>query len=202
MSISRNDPTKPRYSKGGRGDDKSSPLTVSHAALLDDGSDQRFRQLVYDLLTLSVRMNVVREHLARRMNISGPQYSVLIAIAQLQGANGVGGRALAKMLHVSTAFIATETGKLAQSGLVAKLPNPEDRRGVLISLTRAGKLLIDRNRGEIRAANDQFFGSLSRSAFEAMSSASATLVRSSAKIMSRLIMLEHDASIRRSEAAE
>ena len=38
-------------------------LTVSRAALLDDGSDRRFRQLVYDLLTIAVRMEAVREHL-------------------------------------------------------------------------------------------------------------------------------------------
>jgi len=65
------------------------PLTVSRPSLLEDGSDRRFRQLIYDLLTISVRMEAVREHLARRMGISAPQYSVLVAIAQLQCETGV-----------------------------------------------------------------------------------------------------------------
>ena len=68
----------------------------SHAALLDRGSDKRFRQLVYDLLTLSVRMEMVREHLGRQMGITGPQYCVLVAVAHLQGEAGVSVGALAK----------------------------------------------------------------------------------------------------------
>ena len=65
------------------------PATVSRPALLENGSDDRFRQLVYDLLTVSVRMEAAREHLARRLGVSGPQYSILMAIARLQGPHGV-----------------------------------------------------------------------------------------------------------------
>lgn len=179
----------------------SLPPTISRAALLENGTDQQFRQLVYDLFTIAARMNSVREHLARRMGITGPQYSVLIAVAQLQGRRGVSVGALAKVLHVSSAFIATETGKLAQSGLITKHPNPKDRRGVLLNLTRASRSLIERSSPEIRAVNDLFFGSLSRSAFEAMSPATAALVRSSRKVMSQLNMMD-EASEAVREAAE
>jgi DNA-binding MarR family transcriptional regulator len=197
---------KAKAGKGKKGGEPSSPdlslSTVSHAALLDRGSDRRFRQLVSDLLTLSLRMELLREHLGRQMGISGPQYSVLVAIAHLQGGAGVSVGALAKALHVSSAFIATETRKLAEAGLVAKLPNPEDRRGVLLSLSRAGNNQIARLTPSIRAINDEFFAPLSRNAFEALSSASAALVKSSARVMTRLHAMEQDASIRRLEAAE
>ena len=62
------------------------PATVSRAPLLKGGSDQRFRVLVADLFTISNRMEMVREHLGRRMGISGPQYSIVVAVAHLQGA--------------------------------------------------------------------------------------------------------------------
>jgi hypothetical protein len=42
---------------------------VSRQALLDSGSDDRFGQLVYDLLTISTW--TAREHLARRLGVSG-----------------------------------------------------------------------------------------------------------------------------------
>jgi DNA-binding MarR family transcriptional regulator len=157
---------------------------------------------VSDLLTLSVRMEMVREHLGRQMGITGPQYSVLVAVSHLQGETGVAVGALARVLHVSSAFIATETRKLAEAGLVVKSPNPKDRRGVLISLSRAGHSQIGRLTPEIRAINDQFFGALGRGAFDAMAGACATLVKSSARVMPRLAALEQDASIRRLEAAE
>ena len=64
------------------------PATASRQALLEAGSDDRFRQLVYDLLTISVRMETAREHLARRLGVSGPQYSILMAIARLVARHG------------------------------------------------------------------------------------------------------------------
>jgi DNA-binding MarR family transcriptional regulator len=152
------------------------PLTVSRRALLESSGDKRFRQLVYDLLTISNRMTLVREHLGRRLTISGPQYSVLMAILQLQGENGVGVSALARLLHVSTAFIATETGKLVQAGYLTKRADPKDGRAVLLCLTTRGRSLIESSGDEIRAINDTFFGALNASTFVMLSKAMASLV--------------------------
>jgi DNA-binding MarR family transcriptional regulator len=177
------------------------PATVSRAPLLDEGSDKCFRQLVSDLFTIAARMETVREHLAQRMGLSASQYSVLMTVARLQGRNGVAVGAVAKQLHVSSAFIATETGKLAQAGLVDKRQNQKDRRGVLMSLTRAGRLLIERHSGDIRAINDAFFGALSQRAFAGMAQAAASLVHSSEHAVRRLqLMSDSTATFR--DAAE
>jgi MarR family transcriptional regulator, organic hydroperoxide resistance regulator len=168
------------------------PATVSRPALLEQGSDERFRRLVYDLLTIAGRMAMVREHLGSRMGISAPQYSLLMAIGQFQGRRGVGVTAIAKVLHVSSAFVATETGKLVQAGLLTKRSNPKDRRAVLLSLTRAGRTLIERNSAEVRALNDVFFGALTRSAFTAASATMAALVHGSARAIAHLRIAEPD----------
>jgi DNA-binding MarR family transcriptional regulator len=168
---------------GGAAGSCALPATVSHAALLDRGSDGRFRRLVSDLLTIASRMNAVREHLARGMEVSGPQYSFLIAIAHLQGERGVSVGGLARALHVSSAFVASETRKLALAGLVHKRPNPQDRRGVLLALTSEARALIGRNAAEIRAVNDLFFGELDRRSFEAMVAAASALVQGSRRAM-------------------
>lgn len=125
-------------------------------------------------------MEVIRAHLGRRMGVSGPQYSVLIAIAHLQGERGVGVGTVAEALHVSSAFIASETGKLAGLGLLLKRPNPQDRRGVLLTLTPVGRLKIEEISAEIRAINDMFFGSLGRKSFAALCEATQALVKGSA----------------------
>jgi len=157
------------------------PLTVSRRVLLEGGSDRRFRTLVHDLLTISSRMEIVRGHLGARMGVSGPQYSLLVAVAHLQGETGASVSALAKALHVSSAFVASETGKLAQRGLVLKRTNPHDRRGVLLSIASAGRGEITRIGAEIRAINDLFFGALDGKAFVALSAAVGSLVVSSRK---------------------
>jgi DNA-binding MarR family transcriptional regulator len=207
MSIS-----KPRKSRGRRpampggrrtGSRQAGlPVTVSAQALLVNGSDRRFRVLVYDLLTIAARMNAVREHFAQLMGLSGPQYSVLMAISQYQvhGRATVG--ALARLLHVSSAFIATETGKLVRVGLITKRPNPDDGRSVLLAVTPAGAALLQDNSSEIRKINDQFFGALDHPAFESLVATAATLVRSSSQVMGRLNHAHADAITVMREAAE
>jgi DNA-binding MarR family transcriptional regulator len=168
------------------------PATVSRAALLEKGSDDRFRRFVYDLLTIASRMTTVREHLGSRIGISAPQYSLLMAVGQFQGERGVGVTEIAGVLHVSSAFVATETGKLAQAGLLVKRANPKDGRAVLLSLTRAGRTLIERNSAEVRAVNDIFFGALTPSTFAAASAAITALVRGSARATAHLSRPERD----------
>jgi DNA-binding MarR family transcriptional regulator len=178
MSISRTTRRRPRA------ENKATaplPPTTSRRALLNGGSDRSFRALVHDLLTVSSRMELVRGHLGARLGVSGPQYSVMVAVAHLQGDGGVSVTALAKALHVSSAFIASETGKLAQRGLVHKRINPHDRRGVLLSIAPTGQLELGRIGAEIRAINDLFFGALDAKAFAALSVAVGALVGSSRK---------------------
>jgi DNA-binding MarR family transcriptional regulator len=178
------------------------PPTTTRRPLLERGSDRRFRALVYDLMTVATRMNGVREHLARRMQVTGPQYSVLMAIAQFQDKGGVGVGALARLLHVSSAFVATETGKLGQAGLAEKRPNPKDRRRVILRLTTAGMALIEANAAEIRAINDEFFGQLDQRAFAAVSAAIGLIEAGSRKAIERIEMLKLESAAALREAAE
>jgi DNA-binding MarR family transcriptional regulator len=166
------------------------PPTTSRPALLERGSDRRFRVLVNDLFTIAGRMEILRNHLGARMGLSGPQYSVLIAVAHLQGQRGASVGAVAQAMHVSSAFIASETGKMARMGLLLKRANPDDRRGVLLSLAPAGRLSIDRAAAEIRAINDLFFGALDSAAFCALSAAAAALVQGSAEALHYLRAIE------------
>lgn len=179
MSTSRSRPSRPT---GRKQSSFRLPPTVSRSALLQAGGDSRFRQLVYDLLTISVRMETVRTHLARRIGITGPQYSVLVAIAQFQGADGVSVGKVAEVLHVSAAFITTETRQLERLGLLIKKVNPRDRRGVLLRLTATGEQQMIAISPAITAINDQFFSPLSGTAFRTFSECAAQLVSSSREV--------------------
>jgi DNA-binding MarR family transcriptional regulator len=141
------------------------PLTADAPSLLVDGSDERLRRLVYDLFTISVRMQRLREGLAHRMNVTGPQYTVLMAVGELQGHAGVPVRDVANRLHVTGAHATVEIGKLVSRGLLSKATNPKDGRSVLVHLTSRGLELIDRMAPLLRATNDRFFGGLDRKEF-------------------------------------
>jgi DNA-binding MarR family transcriptional regulator len=170
--------------------DYSLPATISRPEMLDGDSDRRFRTLVVDLLSVVSRMHVVREHYGKRLGISGPQYTVLVTIACFQGKLGIAAGALAQALHVSSAFVASETGKLVRRNLLLKRVNPLDRRGVLLSVSPAGRLKLDRLAAEIRAVNDVFFGGLDAQAFSALCNAASALVESSDKAVRQIASMK------------
>ena len=159
------------------------PATVSATVLLDGGSDRQFRGLVQDLLTVARRLEMARDYFGRLINVTGPQYHLLMTVAQLQGALGVSVGTVAQVMHVSSAFVTSESGKLSGLGVLRKQPNPQDRRGALLSLTQEGRLKMDRLIPELRAVNDQFFGGLDAHSFSELCASAAALVRGSREAM-------------------
>lgn len=155
------------------------PLTVSRPPLLQRGSDERFRDLINGLLTISVRMELIRDHLAGRLGVSGPQYSLMMAIGQQQKNNGISVGTLARSLHVSSAFIASESNKLARLGLLDKRQDINDKRSVLLKLSpRALAGLVELG-PTIRTVNDSLFASLDQTKFARLSDIVERVVKDS-----------------------
>src|SRR5215470_4815440 len=94
--------------------------SVSAPNLLSSGSDRVFQKLIFDLFTISARIEQVRTHFASRMGISGPQYSLLRALTFLQGSEGASVGIVAEHLHVTSAFITAQSRALLQRGFLKK----------------------------------------------------------------------------------
>jgi DNA-binding MarR family transcriptional regulator len=136
------------------------PLTTSLNALLVDGSDHVFRQLVHTLLAFVARHDTVREGHAAAAGLSAIEYTVLVS-ARLLGAEGqVSVRELAGNLHLSGAFVTTVSNKLQQMGLLDKLTDPEDRRRLRLVVTAQGHDLLTRLAPIQRQVNDVQFDCL------------------------------------------
>ena len=155
------------------------PPSVSVPNLLRGGHDRTFQKLVFDFFTISARIEQVRVHFASRMGISGPQYSVLRAVAALQDSDGVSIGVVAEHLHVTSTFITVQSGVLAQRGLLKKREDLTDRRISRLSLTLNGERLVDAIVNEVRSINNVFFGVLRRKEFDALSAIMKKLVGSS-----------------------
>lgn len=153
-------------------------LSASLVELLDEGgkTDHRFRQLLYDFSTLGASLEVARAYLASRLGISPPQYNIAMIVANHQNTGGISVTDVARRLHVSTAFITLEAGGLEQAGLVEKKPNPKDRRGIFLRLTRRGEALVERIGPERQRVNDHLFGSLSAKDFRRLSETLSSLL--------------------------
>jgi DNA-binding MarR family transcriptional regulator len=169
--------------------------TVSAPSLLRGGSDRAFQKLIFDLFTVAGRLEKVRVHFASRGGISGPQYSLLRAVAFLQGEEGVSIGLVAQHLQVTSAFITAQSEILVQRDYVSKKDDQTDRRISRLALTARGERLLDQIIEELRPLNDRFFGGLQKAEFDALGDIMAKLVGSSRETLAQLSSLAQAESL-------
>ncbi|MGP0093396.1 MAG: MarR family winged helix-turn-helix transcriptional regulator [Xanthobacteraceae bacterium] len=144
------------------------PLSISRREMLVDGSDQEFRRLIYRMLITAARLADIRNALAARVGVSGTQYTMLMSVLHFQGTDGISIGALAEHLEVTGPHVTSEIRKLAALGLVRKVANPSDRRGVLVRLSADGRKRLLRAFTFIRGVNDRLFAEVTGAEFEAL----------------------------------
>jgi MarR family transcriptional regulator, organic hydroperoxide resistance regulator len=152
-------------------------LSTSIPELLTDGSDHQFRQLIQDTMGFSIRFQALRAKIGELAGLSGPQYSLLIAVAHVAGGDITVNR-LAERLHISATFVTAESNALKKMGLLAKRANPADGRSVLLGLTAKGHQLIEDVLPAVRELNDEIFCGCSRREFTILGAVMARLVHS------------------------
>ncbi|MDQ4503099.1 MarR family transcriptional regulator [Sinomonas sp. ASV322] len=95
---------------------------------------QTARALIHSVFDLQRTLRcVAHEH--KSTNVGSAEAGVLRMISE------VGGRAvhIAEKLSVSAPVLSRHVAELEERGLVARTPDPEDRRAQLLELTEAGK---------------------------------------------------------------
>lgn len=144
------------------------PLTVSRPELLAAGSDSEFRAFVHGMLAFAARLEGVRNGFAALLGLTGIQYTILISISHLHADGDVTVGAVAGHLHLSGAFVTTETGKLLRLGLITKVQDLNDRRRVCLGVTSRGRQLLSNLAPVQVPVNDVLFGFLSAQQFRAL----------------------------------
>jgi DNA-binding MarR family transcriptional regulator len=166
------------------------PLSVTRRALLAGRSDHAFRESLYKLFTLSERLEVVRRYLGERIGISGPQYNLLMAIAELQGSEGVSVGRVAEYLHVAGPFVTTEAGKLARLGYLRRVNDAADKRVCRLSVGSKGWVALKSLFPGLQQVNDTFFAGISRDEFAVLCKCLDKLVLNSEPVLARIGCLE------------
>ena len=92
------------------------------------------------------RMNGLNRRLRRRLNavieeqgLTFQEWDVLGALRQAGPPFRRSAGSLAKRTELSSGAMTNRLDRLEKAGLVRRLPDPDDRRGVLIELTKAGE---------------------------------------------------------------
>ena len=141
---------------------KTHVRTVTREALVIDGSDGLFRELINNLLLFSKQLQALRAEIAEQLNVSEPQYRVFTTVLLLQGETGVSVGAVANALHVTGAFATAEAGKLVRVGLLEKAADETDRRSVLLSVSAKGRARFEGFATTLQTVNDELFHDFTR----------------------------------------
>jgi DNA-binding MarR family transcriptional regulator len=128
-------------------------------------------------------METVRRYLGERVNLTVPQYSIMMAVAELQGKMGVSVGRVGEYLHVSGPFVTMESGKLFKKGFLEKHPDAQDRRLSLLSVSPAGVKALQSLFPGLQQINDVFFELDSRREFERLCKALEKLVGNSQRAL-------------------
>src|SRR5215475_1386599 len=160
-------------------------LSVTRSALLAGKSDHAFREYLYNFFTVAERLQEVRRYLGGRIGISGPQYNLMMAIAELQGRDGVSVGRIAEYLHVAGPFVTTEASKLARMGYLRKINDLVDKRVWRLSVGSKGWAALKSLFPGLQQVNDSFFAGISRNQFVVLCECLGKLVENSELVLER-----------------
>ena len=168
------------------------PLTVTRKALLVGKSDHMYRQMIANFFALSARFVSGRNRLANLLGVSGPQWTMIMAIAECSPEPGTRASALAERMNVSRPFVASETANLIRRGLIQRRPDPTDARGALLTLTDKSTDQIQRIVPTIQLQNDIGFGRFSRQQFQQFCRMLEILLEDSATALDAVDQMKFD----------
>jgi len=165
--------------------------TVTRRELTLDRTDNEFRTMIHNLLSVSQRLQANRRSHARMLGMSGVQYTVLTAIAHLQGTEGVSVNAVARHLHLSPSFVTMEAAKMVALRVIDKAQDSADKRRVQLTVSQRGWDLLDNILPIQRPVNDALFEGLSREDFVAFCRIIAMIADNAERASALLELLKH-----------
>jgi MarR family transcriptional regulator, organic hydroperoxide resistance regulator len=119
------------------------------------------RQLAWEIAAINVHLQEIRYFWAKALGISGPQWMILMALADLDQGDGVPVKVVSKMLHVDPSFVTTQSKMLEKKGFMRRKTSLDDARVVEMSLTDKTYKHIAGLASEQEALNDFIFAEFS-----------------------------------------
>ncbi|KRR28847.1 MarR family winged helix-turn-helix transcriptional regulator [Bradyrhizobium retamae] len=93
------------------------------------------RRFMWEIRSINVYLEELRQLRANALGITGPQWMILMALADLDRENGVPVNVVSKLMHVDSSFVTTQSKLLEKKSLLRRKPSASDARVVQLSLT-------------------------------------------------------------------
>lgn len=98
-------------------------------------NQDNIKRFTWVIASINVHLEELRYFWAKTLGISGPQWMILMALADMDQNDGVPVNVVSKKLHVDSSFITTQSKLLEKKGFLRRKSSTEDARIVQMSLT-------------------------------------------------------------------
>lgn len=98
-------------------------------------NEDLIRRFTWSIAAIGVHLEELRYFWAQTLGVSGPQWMILMALADLDQGDGVPVNVVSKKLHVDSSFVTTQSKLLEKKGFLRRKTSADDARVVQMSLT-------------------------------------------------------------------
>jgi DNA-binding MarR family transcriptional regulator len=102
-------------------------------------SDDAFRKFLWEITSINVHLDHIRDFWAQNLGVTGPQWMILMAVADLDQGHGVPVKDVSAALRVDPSFVTTQSKMLEKMSLLRRATSREDARIVLMSLSERAR---------------------------------------------------------------
>lgn len=133
------------------------------------------RRFAWEVASINVHLQELRHFWAKTLEISGPQWMILMALADLDKGDGVPVKVVSRMLHVDPSFVTTQSKLLEKKGFMRRKSSADDARVVQMSLTDKSYKHIANLASQQEALNEFIFAEFSDGELEEFTDRLASL---------------------------
>src|SRR5215471_12084385 len=161
-----------------KGADPAGPAKKFAGSATDTSKNQdAVRHFTWAIAAISVHLEELRYFWAKALGISGPQWMILMALADMDQDEGVPVNAVSKKLHVDSSFVTTQSKLLEKKGFLRRKTSVEDARIVQMSLTDKTYKHLAGLASQQEALNDFIFAELNERELDDLNSKLTALQR-------------------------
>jgi DNA-binding MarR family transcriptional regulator len=129
-------------------------------------NQETIRQFAWVINSVGVHLEELRYFWAKTLGISGPQWMILMALADIDQKDGVPVNVVSKKLHVDSSFVTTQSKLLEKKGFLRRKASTEDARVVQMSLTDKAYKQLAGLAAQQETLNEFIFAELSNKQFD------------------------------------
>lgn len=118
-------------------------------------------EVVGRILQSAMRIQRLREQALKPLKLSHADFDVFATLLRIGGSEGTNPTALSSNCMITSGAMTSRLDRLERSGHIKRHPDPGDRRGVLIKLTRQGEVLARRAVDAVFEAHEVVLAELS-----------------------------------------